>query len=72
MADRQEREMKAVIRPLAAWTTAKSQEGGLIALILRDDQGREFHVSMPPDVAMAMGSELVASSVELTGAQRPN
>lgn len=53
---------------LAQWTTGYSEEEGAVALILRNADGEEFGVVMPPEDAMAMGAQLSDLGLRFTPA----
>lgn len=65
-----EREQVKVVEvsDLAEWTTGYSVEQGSVALVLRNADGEEFGVVMPPSEALTMGTQLSELGLRFTPA----
>lgn len=57
------------VAQLEGWTTGYSEEHAAVALILRNADGVEFGVVMPPAEAMTMGDQLSKLGLEFTPAK---
>lgn len=51
--------------PLMAWRVAISEADGLLALVLRDDQGREATYFFPPAVGEELSERLAINAFKL-------